>query len=127
MLAEDLAGAQRPGQIGIENISPLLLRERDGGRALDFAGAVDEDVDFAEALKDRCQECFKGLAIADVGDKTEGLAAARFDGIGCLVHFLLAARCGDDVCAGVGKPKTEGAANAGCAPGNHRGFAFKAE
>ena len=78
-------------------------------------------------LEHRGQQRFKRRAITNVGDQAQGLAAAGFDVVGGLVDFLLAARGGDDVGAGIGEPKTDGAANAGGASGDDRGFAFKAE
>ena len=50
VLAEDLAGAQSSGEVGVENACPLLFGQVERGRALDFSGAVDEDVDLAELL-----------------------------------------------------------------------------
>ena len=51
VLAEDLAGAQRAGEVRVENVGPFFLGHVESGRALNDSGAVDEDVDFAEALE----------------------------------------------------------------------------
>jgi len=64
---EDLTGAQRPGQVGVDDGVPVVLGEVDGRHALGAAGAVDQDVDLAEPAQHLITQAFERRAIGDVG------------------------------------------------------------
>src|SRR5689334_10039979 len=48
MFAEDLAGAQSPGEVCVDDGVPLVFRKRDRRRAFGPTSGVDEDVDLAK-------------------------------------------------------------------------------
>src|ERR1700679_3296412 len=96
-LAEDLAGAQRAGEVGVDNRVPILLGYIYRWRALDAACAVDENVDFTEGCKSGVAESDERGAVGDVGFDAEGFAPEGFNGGSGLFYLLFAARCGEDV------------------------------
>ena len=125
VLAEDLAGAQRAGEIGIEDAGPLFFREGERWRAPDSSGAVDEDINLAEAAEGGGEQFFERSAVANIGGHANSLTAAGLDEVGGFFHLGLTACGGDDVGAGVGEPKTECAADTGGSSSNYCGFTFK--
>ena len=79
VLAEDLAGAEDGGEVGVDDALEFLLgdvEERGGG--VD-AGAVDEDVDLAGALEHGVEQVLERLARGDVDRHEVALAAVGFD------------------------------------------------
>src|SRR5208282_1759171 len=48
VFAEDLAGAEGSGEIGVEDALPLVFGKIKRGSAFDLARAIDEDIDLAE-------------------------------------------------------------------------------
>ena len=127
MRPEDLAGAQGSGEVGVDDAGPLLFREVECGLALDDAGAVDQDVDFAEAVKRGGEELIERGAVADVRCDAECLAAEGFDCGGGFIYLLLAACGGDDIGAGFREADAQGAADARGATGDDCNFSFKTE
>ena len=91
VLAEDLAGAQRAGDIGVHDVVPGLLGDRQRGLALDLSGAVDENVDLAELLQGSGEQCLERSAVADVGGEAQSAAAFGLDRLRGLFHLLGAA------------------------------------
>ena len=127
MLAEDLAGAQRAGEVGVEDAGPLLFGESSVGVRLMMPAQLTRMSTLPKAVEGCGKQRFERGAVADVRGQAQGLAAAGFDFGGGFVHLLLAARGGDHVGAGFGEAEAEGAADPGGASGNDRNFAFKAE
>ena len=126
VFAEDLAGAQGPGEISIEDVGPLRFVDEQGGCALDFSGTVDEDIDLAEGVESGRQKGVELIALAKIGGLAERATSSRFDRGGDLVYLLLAAAGADDVGAGVRQTKAERATDAGGAADHNGRSAFEA-
>jgi hypothetical protein len=120
--AEDLAGAEGAGDVGVHDGLPLVFGKVDGGGALDLAGAVDEDVDFTEGLEGGRAECFEAGAIGDVGWLTQRPNAGCFDGGCSLIDLLGATAGGDDVGACFCEANRHGETNARGATHHYRGL-----
>ena len=48
MAAKDLASAQCPGKIRVQDVRPFLFQNGECGRALNFSGTVDKNVNLAK-------------------------------------------------------------------------------
>jgi hypothetical protein len=92
MPSKDLAGAQGPGKVCVQDALPLIFRKIKSGRALDFPGAVDEDVRFAEMFQRLPEKVFQRGAVADVRGHAQGAPAPGLDFVCCLFKLFLAAR-----------------------------------
>src|SRR5271165_2268877 len=125
VLAEDLAGAQGSGEIGIEDAQPFVFGEGERGRALDLSGTVDQDVGLAKVSEGLVEEILERGAVGDIGGNAESATAFCFD-FDCGAFYLLgAAGGGYDVGSGFGEPERDGATDAGCASDHDGNFAFK--
>ena len=127
MATEDLAGAERAGDIGVHDVPPEFLGEVEGGRALDLARTVDEDVDLAEGGEGPVEEGLEGLAAADVGGEPEGAAAGCLDGVGGFLNLFGTAGGGDDIRSSFGEAEGHGEADARGAADDDGGLAGEIE
>ena len=94
---EDLAGAEGPGQVRVEDPVPLLLGDVERRRPLRAGGAVHEDVDPPERGDARREGRLERGAVGDVGYDAERPAAEALDLRRGRVHRLEVPRRRDDV------------------------------
>ena len=111
--AEDLAGAEGAGEVGLQDVVPLLLGHLEAGHPPRLARAVDEDVDRAEGGDARGQQALERRAVGHVARLPQRAPAARLDLRGHFVDQLPPPPGGDDVRPRLGQAQGQRAADAG--------------
>src|ERR1700733_2197224 len=124
---EDLAGAQRPREIRIQNIGPFLFRHVERRHAFYFSRTVNKDVDFAKTTDRRGQKCFERGAITHIRSQAKSLALTPLYLRRDFVNHLPPPRRGDNIRAGIGKPQAQSAPNPGAPSDNDGSLAFEAQ
>ena len=125
--AEDLAGAKRAGQVGVEDALPLGVVDLERGAPLGPSGAVDQDVDLAEGLDGGLAERLQGGAVGDVAGEPQGVLAPSLDREGRGLDLRLPSRAGGDVGSCFHQAVDQGTSDAGGAAEYDRGASREVE
>src|ERR1700675_476139 len=110
MTSENLARSQRPGEVCVNEVVPIPLREIQRWGALVEARGVDQDIHFTELLEGSLQHCFERCSIGHVGAYTQRSAPQRLDLVRHSIYQFHAPCAGHDVGSGLGYSAREGAA-----------------
>src|SRR6266851_373869 len=125
--AEDLAGAQGSGEVGLDDFVPLLVRHVEGRPALDATGAVDQDVYLAERGDDLSERDLQGRPVGDVATDAQRSLAQGLDLGRRGLDLVDAAGSWNDVGAGLGKSTGERQADPRGSTHHHRHSAGEAQ
>src|SRR5262245_19490408 len=115
MTSEDLARSKRTGEIRLDYHAPIFLGELKRWGSFCAASRVHHDIDFAECCYAFLQEVLNRLAIGNIRDNANRVAAKALDFRGCFVHLILSARAWYYDRSGLGKSVRDSSANARCA------------
>src|ERR1700687_2847165 len=125
--AEDLAGAQSSGEVGLEDFVPLLVRHVEGRPALDATGAVDEDVHLAERGDDLSERDLQGRPVSDVATDAQRSLTQGLDLGGCGLDLVDASGSRDTARAALGNSTGERKADPRGSTHHHRHSAGEAQ
>jgi hypothetical protein len=125
--AENLASAQCPSKVRVEDLRPFFHRQSERRRALDLSGAVDQDVYFPEAFQRRDRQRCKRVALANIATLSQSPSSPSLDFKSRFVDLLLSTSGGNNIRSRIREAEAQNAADPGCASHYHGRFVFQAQ
>ena len=122
MVAENLAGMQHAGEVGLQNFIPLGFGNFKARGALCPSRRIDQNVNLSKLAHTSVAKLFERLAIGYVGSSSQAAPAALLDFRACTLHLLAPPGGWHHISAGFGQANRECTPDPSSATDHHRNF-----